>query len=80
MEPPLPWKIGGSMPSNWSGILGVLAMVLALVQVPNAPISPTTPRISPRQHAPVRFHGLRPDGTVESENGSGYAVTGSSFT
>jgi hypothetical protein len=26
------------------------------------------------------FHGLRPDGMVESENWSGYAVTGSSFT
>jgi hypothetical protein len=28
----------------------------------------------------MKFHGVRPDGTVESENWSGYAVTGSSFT
>jgi Peptidase A4 family len=29
---------------------------------------------------PMRFHRVRPDGTVESTNWSGYAVTGSSFT
>src|ERR1700677_4759964 len=29
---------------------------------------------------PMIFHGVRPDGTVESSNWSGYAVTGSSFT
>jgi hypothetical protein len=28
----------------------------------------------------MKFHGLRPDGAVTSENWSGYAVTGSSFT
>jgi hypothetical protein len=28
----------------------------------------------------MKFHGMRDDGTLESENWSGYAVTGSSFT
>jgi hypothetical protein len=28
----------------------------------------------------MKFHGFRPDGGVESENWSGYAVTGSEFT
>lgn len=36
--------------------------------------------VSLRRHAPMKFRGLRPDGTVESTNWSGYAVTGSSFT
>jgi len=32
------------------------------------------------QHAPMKFHLVRPDGSVESANWSGYAVTGSDFT
>jgi hypothetical protein len=28
----------------------------------------------------MKFHAVRPDGTVESTNWSGYAVTGSKFT
>jgi hypothetical protein len=69
------------MPSNRLGILGLLVTLPALAQVTSGPTAPvaTTP-ISPRQHAPMRFHKLRSDGTLESENWSGYAVTGSSFT
>jgi hypothetical protein len=36
--------------------------------------------LSPRQHTPMKFHGLRPDGSTDSTNWSGYAVTGSAFT
>jgi hypothetical protein len=59
----------------------VLAPLPALAQVPSKPTSPpTTVAVSSRQHGPMRFRRLRSDGTVESENWSGYAVTGSSFT
>lgn len=60
-----------------SKVLGILfALTLpALAQVSSQPQPP-----APRQHAPMRVHGIRPDGTVESTNWSGYAVTGSSFT
>jgi len=63
-------------------ILFVLAAAIpALAQVSSAPATPSTrAAISPRQFHPMRFHRVRPDGTVESENWSGYAVTGSSFT
>lgn len=64
------------------GILFVafLAVLPALAQVPGGPISPpTTAVITPRQHAPMRLHGLVP-GAVQSENWSGFAVTGKAFT
>jgi hypothetical protein len=41
--------------------------------------TPTATETSPRQHAPIRLHRLVPGG-VESENWSGYTVTGSEFT
>jgi Peptidase A4 family len=69
-----------------SGMLLALATVPALAQVPSGPISQTTQAISPRQHAPRRVAGLRPDRVIDnvtvsdSTNWSGYAVTGSSFT
>lgn len=62
----------------------VVAAVLAsagLAQVTSerdAVGSPT--RLSPRQHGPVKIHGWRPENQVDSENWSGYAVTGSGFT
>jgi len=37
-------------------------------------------KVSLRQHGPAKIHGRSPDNTVYSENWSGYAVTGSSFT
>jgi hypothetical protein len=66
---------------NRLGILGLLATFPVLAQETGGPESPkATTGISPRQHGPMKFHGRRPDGTWESENWSGYAVTGSSFT
>lgn len=62
------------------GILLVLAALPALAQVPGEPVSaPATAVLTPRQHAPMRLHGLVP-GSVQSENWSGFAVTGSKFT
>jgi hypothetical protein len=72
------------MLSKGLGILGivlVLAIVPALAQVPSKPVSPQAATVtSAFQHGPMKFHRVRPDATVESENWSGYAVTGSSFT
>jgi len=66
------------MPAKRLGILLVLAALPALAQVRGAPDATLTTTISPRQHAPMRLHGYRP-GAVESENWSGFAVTGSEF-
>ena len=80
---------GASMRSKGlriSGILLLLAASPALAQVASAPVSAATPAISPRQHAPRKVAGLRPDRVIDnvtvsdSTNWSGYAVTGSSFT
>jgi Peptidase A4 family len=62
-------------------ILLVLAALPALAQVSGEPTSPltTAAAITPREHGPMRLHRLVPGG-AESENWSGYAVTGSSFT
>ncbi|MGB2602224.1 MAG: G1 family glutamic endopeptidase [Candidatus Sulfotelmatobacter sp.] len=75
------------MLSKKLGSLFALAIVPALAQVPGAPApQQTTSVISPRQHAPRRVAGLRPDRVIDnvtvsdSTNWSGYAVTGSSFT
>jgi len=69
------------MLTNRFGILGVLAVLPAMAQVTSVPVAPlTTTQITPRQHAPLKFHQFRSDGTVESENWSGYAVTGTAFT
>jgi Peptidase A4 family len=69
------------MLSNRLGILVLATFVLpAVAQVPSAPITPLTTPVSPLQHRPMKFHRVRLDATVESENWSGYAVTGSGFT
>ena len=64
------------------GILAALAALPAFAQVPNS--SDTRPAVevlSPIQHAPMRLHELpTTNGSVTSENWSGYAVTGSDFT
>jgi len=66
------------------GPAAVMAAVFAgtaLAQVANGPDAPAAEtRLAPRRHGPVKIHGRRPDNTVDSENWSGYAVTGSSFT
>ena len=62
-------------------LLGALAVLPAVAQIPNAPMSAgITTQISRHQHAPLRIHERRYDGTVTSENWSGYAVTGSNIT
>ncbi len=65
----------------------MLAISPALAQVSSGPVAtPDTAVITPRQHAPRRIAGFRPDrveGNVtvsDSTNWSGYAVTGTSFT
>jgi len=62
------------------GFLG-LATIPALAQVSISPMASKTASVRPAfQHAPMKFHLVRPDGSVESANWSGYAVTGSDFT
>ena len=62
-------------------VLFVLAALPALAQQPSGSLAPLpTATQAPRQHSTMRFHNRRDDGTVESENWSGYAVTGSGFT
>src|ERR1700688_355100 len=62
-------------------VIAVALASIGLTQVASKPNAPAaTTRLSPHQHGPMRFHRVRADGTVESENWSGYAVTGSSFT
>jgi hypothetical protein len=71
------------MRSNWLGILVVLALctLTALAQVSSEPVAVLDNAVtSPHQFHPMKFHRVRPDGTVESGNWSGYAVTGSDFT
>jgi len=72
------------MRSKWLGMLGillVLAILPAFAQVTGTPSSPETAQlVAPHQFHPMKFHKVRSDGTVESTNWSGYAVTGSSFT
>ncbi|HVM92229.1 MAG TPA: G1 family glutamic endopeptidase [Terriglobales bacterium] len=59
----------------------VLAALPSFAQVQVRPdASPATEALAPRQHAPMRLHGYTPAGSVTSENWSGFAVTGSSFT
>jgi Peptidase A4 family len=71
--------------SKWLGTVGTFLLVSTLptlAQVTSTPAtSPNTGDIiASRQFHPMRFHKVRRDGTVESTNWSGYAVTGSSFT
>ena len=68
------------MRSNQFGILLVLATLPVLAQAPGKSASPQATTISVRQHAPMRLRGIRPDGSVESGNWSGYAALGTSFT
>jgi hypothetical protein len=62
-------------------LLGALVVLPAVAQIPNAPLSSAiTTQISRHRHAPLRIHERRYDGTVTSENWSGYAVTGTNIT
>jgi hypothetical protein len=72
------------MRSKSMGILGTMLVLAAwpgFAQVTSTANSPeTTAVIAPHQMRPMKFHRVRIDGSVESTNWSGYAVTGSSFT
>jgi len=69
---------------NLSKRIGLISALMALpcvAQVVSGPVATqTTTEISPRQHGPLLVHGMLDDGTLQSENWSGFAVTGSSFT
>lgn len=72
------------MRSKWIGMPGVLLVLTILPALAQVTSTPNTPKpevvIAPHQMLPMRFHQARLDGTVESENWSGYVVTGFSFT
>lgn len=72
------------MLSKWLGTSWIFLLVAALPALAQVTSAPTLPDvgdvIAPRQLHPMKFHNVRPDGTVESENWSGYAVTVSSLT
>ncbi|MGA2115128.1 MAG: G1 family glutamic endopeptidase [Bryobacteraceae bacterium] len=52
-----------------------------VAQIPDAPVSSgVATTISRHQRSPFRLHERRDDGTVSSENWSGYAVTGTNIT
>jgi hypothetical protein len=60
------------MLSNRLGLLAVLAVCIlpALAQVEGGPTAPfTATAVSADQHKPMKFHRVRIDGSVESENG-----------
>jgi hypothetical protein len=52
---------------------------IVLAHVGSAPKAQAA-NIHLRQHRPLKVHRWRPDNQVDSENWSGYAVTGASFT
>jgi Peptidase A4 family len=70
---------------NSAGYKTVFGTVLAvflfvgLVSAQSGPIQ-TTAAITPRQHGPMRLHQDLHNGSVTTENWSGFAVTGSDFT
>ena len=62
-------------------LIGTLAVLPAVAQTPEAPVSSMiATEIARHRPAPFRFHERRYDGTVTSENWSGYAVTGTNVT
>ena len=76
-------KLEDAMLSNRLAILAVLAMCIlpAVAQAQDGSTAPfTAAAVSADQHKPMKFHRVRIDGSVESENWSGYAVTGTGFT
>lgn len=70
------------MSTKQAGILGVLALLAVAAQIGNSGL----PQNNDKQHSKRRFHDInrlvrqREDGTAQSTNWSGYAVTGSGFT
>ena len=71
------------MLANRLGILAGLSLCIlpAMAQVSQESTTPLTSAAGPLlEHRPMKFHRVRVDATVESENWSGYAVTGTGFT
>jgi Peptidase A4 family len=71
------------MLANRLGILAVLSLCIlpAMAQAPEESTTPLTSVAAPLlENGPMKFHRVRVDATVESENWSGYAVTGTGFT
>src|SRR5579863_29516 len=67
--------------TGYKTVFGTVLAVLVLTAFSGAQTSPTqtTAAITPREHGPMRMHRRVPGG-AESENWSGYVVTGSAFT
>jgi hypothetical protein len=61
-------------------LMVALATLPALAQVPSAASPQTKALAALRQNATMRLHAVRADGSVTSDNWSGYAVLGSDFT
>ena len=70
------------MRTKWVVVLAAMSLLTILPAL--AEVSANSPEsgavIGTHQNRPMKFHRVRKDGTVESTNWSGYAVTGSSFT
>lgn len=62
------------------GVFGAIAVLPAMAQVSNMSSHAALLKAFQAQHGPIRIVIQRDDGTVESTNWSGYAVTGTSFT
>jgi hypothetical protein len=62
-------------------LMTALAVLPAVAQIPDAPVSSgIATQISRHQRSPLRIHERRDDGTITSENWSGYAITGTNIT
>jgi hypothetical protein len=62
-------------------LVPAVSLLAISTQVSSGFVSPRASAVKrPFQHKPMKFHRVRSDGTLESENWSGYAVTGSDFT
>jgi hypothetical protein len=62
------------------GVFGAIAMLPAMAQVSDTSRHAALLKAFQAQHGPIRILVQRDDGSVESTNWSGYAVTGTKFT
>ncbi len=66
---------------KWVGLPGVAMMAtFALIVVASSVPAQVAKVPAPHRHRPVDIHAMHYDGSFESTNWSGYAVTGSNFT
>jgi Peptidase A4 family len=68
--------------AGYKMVFGTMLALFVLAGLGSAQTRPSlsTAAVSPRQHAPMKFHGAGPSGVVNSENWSGFALPGSKFT